>query len=170
MATPILVPSAGQTTEEAVFVAWRVTVGQTVKVGDILAELETDKALMELESYAAGQILKLMAQEGDVITAGQIIALVGEPGETCEVASTGDTDSWEESEQTSAVASGGRESVPSAAQDALGRTVATPAARTLARRRGVDLARVSGSGPGGCIILADVETLLSQNGVSIDSV
>ncbi|NCQ26184.1 MAG: hypothetical protein GW802_01930, partial [Armatimonadetes bacterium] len=81
MATKIVVPDAGQTTDELLLVKWHVAVGDDVAAGDLLADIETDKAVAELESHATGQVLKLMAEEGDTVETGQTLLWIGAPGE-----------------------------------------------------------------------------------------
>ena len=73
----IKMPSAGQTTDEATIVAVHVKVGDAVKRGDVLVEAETDKAVLPVESYAAGQVLDVLVKEGDAVTAGSVLAVVG---------------------------------------------------------------------------------------------
>ena len=73
----IKMPSAGQTTDEATIVAVHVKVGDAVKRGDVLVEAETDKAVLPVESYAAGQVLDVVVKEGDAVTAGSVLAVVG---------------------------------------------------------------------------------------------
>lgn len=73
----IKMPSAGQTTDEATVVAVHVKVGDTVKRGDVLVEAETDKAVLPVESFAAGQVLDVLVKEGDAITAGTVLVVVG---------------------------------------------------------------------------------------------
>ncbi len=77
----IKMPSAGQTTDEATIVTVHVKVGDTVKRGDVLVEAETDKAVLPVESYAAGQVLDVLVREGDVVTAGTVLAAVGSQAE-----------------------------------------------------------------------------------------
>lgn len=77
----IKMPSAGQTTDEATIVAVNVKVGDTVKRGDILVEAETDKAVLPVESFAAGQVLDVLVKEGDEVTAGTVLAVIGKKNE-----------------------------------------------------------------------------------------
>lgn len=79
MIQEIKMPSAGQTTDEATIVTVNVKVGDTVKRGDVLLEAETDKAILPVESFAAGQVLDVLVQEGDSVTAGTLLAVVGKP-------------------------------------------------------------------------------------------
>ena len=78
----IKMPSAGQTTDEATIVAVHVKVGDTIKRGDVLCEAETDKAVLPVESFAAGTALAVLVHEGDTVTAGTVLVAVGKPGET----------------------------------------------------------------------------------------
>lgn len=79
MIQEIKMPSAGQTTDEATIVTVNVKVGDTVKRGDVLLEAETDKAILPVESFAAGQVLDVLVQEGDSVAAGTLLAVVGKP-------------------------------------------------------------------------------------------
>lgn len=78
----IKMPSAGQTTDEARIVSVNVSVGDTVQRGDVLVEAETDKAVLPVESFAAGQVLKILVNVGDQVDAGTVLVAVGKPGET----------------------------------------------------------------------------------------
>ena len=73
----IKMPSAGQTTDEATIVKVNVKVGDWVKRGDVLLEAETDKAVLPVESYAVGQVLDVLVKEGDGVTAGSVLVVVG---------------------------------------------------------------------------------------------
>ena len=85
--TEIKMPSAGQTTDEATIVAVHVKVGDTIKRGDVLCEAETDKAVLPVESFAAGTALAVLVHEGDTVTAGTVLVAIGKPGETYGAAS-----------------------------------------------------------------------------------
>ncbi len=141
MAGTIKVPELGDQTEDVRLIAWVVDEGQAVKVGDVVAEIETDKAAVELESEAEGVLLKQAASVGQTLKTGQVIAFIGEPGES--------------------VPEPAEEKAPSPPQAAevrqdTGRVRATPAARSLARELGVDLAQVNGTGKDGAISRDDV--------------
>ena len=82
MVQEIKMPSAGQTTDEARIFAVNVKVGDTVKRGDVLLEAETDKAVLPVESYAAGEVLDVLVKEGDDVTAGTVLVVIGKKGET----------------------------------------------------------------------------------------
>ena len=78
----IKMPSAGQTTDEATIVTVNVKVGDTVKRGDVLCEAETDKAVLPVESFAAGKVLAVLVKEGDTVNAGTVLVAVGKDGES----------------------------------------------------------------------------------------
>jgi pyruvate dehydrogenase E2 component (dihydrolipoamide acetyltransferase) len=147
MPTPIVAPDAGQTTDEMTLVRWYVAPGDQIAVGDFVADLETDKAVLELESAVAGTVLALMAEVGETVVVGQTLAWVGAPGEE------------PPQEQPDAPAP---EAVPCpqpeslAARSAHGHLLASPAARSLARERDLDLTALTGTGPGGCLVQRDV--------------
>lgn len=82
MVQEIKMPSAGQTTDEARIYTVNVKVGDTVKRGDVLLEAETDKAVLPVESYAAGEVLDVLVKEGDDVTAGTVLVVIGKKGET----------------------------------------------------------------------------------------
>lgn len=84
--TEIKMPSAGQTTDEATIVTVNVKVGDAVKRGDVLVEAETDKAILPVESFAAGEVLAVPVQEGDAVTAGTVLVVVGKKGEQYQAA------------------------------------------------------------------------------------
>ena len=77
MIQEIKMPSAGQTTDEAKIVAINVKIGDSVKRGDVLVEAETDKAILPVESFAAGQVLDILVSVGDSVDAGTVLAVVG---------------------------------------------------------------------------------------------
>ncbi len=147
MAVAIKVPELGDQTEDVRLIAWVVDEGQSVKSGDVIAEIETDKAAVELESEAGGVLLKQAASVGQTLKTGQVIAFVGEPGES--------VPEPEEEESEPPPQAGASVSQPQAGQDT-GRVRATPAARSLARKLGVDLAQVRGTGKDGAISRDDI--------------
>lgn len=144
MAAEIRMPALGQTSDELRILRWLKTEGETVKAGEPLLEIETDKATLEVEAAVSGTLLALRCAEGESAEAGAVIAYVGQPGE--ELAPAG----------PAAAAT-----PPPAAEPSAGtKVLATPVARHLAREQGIDLAGVRGSGPGGRIEKKDVEALL----------
>jgi len=144
MATAIPVPDIGTTVDHVRLVKWLKSEGDTVKRGEALCEVETDKATSDLESIAEGVILKLLVEEDTEVEQGAVIAYVGKPGETVpdgDAAPDGD-------------ASGADVPAPGLA--------VSPLIRNLAEREGVDLATVTGTGPAGRITRDDVLKARSQ--------
>ena len=151
MAVAIKLPDIGTNVEECRLQSWRVKVGDLVSRGQILADIETDKATMELESTAAGVILRQVVSSGEAARTGDILAYVGKPGEVLDetlVAAEASTDVGQGDAIGPALRSG---------TDLTGepRAVAT-IVRNLATKLGVDLANLRGTGIGGVITRADV--------------
>lgn len=132
MANEFVLPDIGEGLTEAEIVAWHVEVGDQIERDQILVEVETAKAVVEIPSPYPGVVLHLGGREGDTVEVGSVLVVVGEPGET-----------WMPSPPPTAPAA---ESVR-----------AMPAVRKLAESLGVDLATVTGTGPAGSIIRTDVE-------------
>lgn len=151
MAKCIVVPDAGQTTDELTLVKWLVKVGDEINAGDFVADIETDKAVAELESHASGHVLALMVEEGDLVETGQTLLWVGEPGEQVDEEPADET-ADEPMDHAPATETGDEPAADTAREG----VIASPAARTLARERGVDLAAIAGTGPDGCIVKRDV--------------
>lgn len=172
--------------EEGVLSAWLVEEGEEVSSGDVLAQVETDKATMDLEAFDEGVLLKKVIEEGDSVPIGQLIAVIGEEGEDISDlldeqgggdGTTATPDAVEEStdepaptetEPVDEPAGDGqlRERTPEpvpAGTDAEGRRItASPLARRIAQDHNVDLARIEGSGPEGRIIRRDVEARIEE--------
>jgi pyruvate dehydrogenase E2 component (dihydrolipoamide acetyltransferase) len=160
MATDVVMPRLSDSMEEGTVLGWMKSVGDEVAVGDELVEIETDKANMVYESDAAGTLIEIVADEGATLPIGEVIARIGEQGEAA--AGNGQPAQAEESaardEPPPAPRPESAEPAPAPAPAADGdRVKASPIARRIARDRGVDLASISGSGPGGRVIKADVE-------------
>jgi pyruvate dehydrogenase E2 component (dihydrolipoamide acetyltransferase) len=152
MLSKITMPSGGTNTDQLLVVSWKKKAGDAVKRGDILLEVETDKALLEVESFAQGTLLKRVVEEGSYGTVGDVIAYIGDPEDltALETESTpnkpaaGDLDVVTPTEPTTlAMPVSEPEATPSAQADSSNRTVkATPAAKKEACDRGLDLAEV----------------------------
>lgn len=170
MAIKIEMPKLSDTMEEGVIAKWNVKEGDTVESGDIIAEVETDKATMEVEAFDPGTILKIMVGEGEAVPLGGIMAIIGEEGEDISGLLEGkddggsdDSDSDEKEEKKEAKADDSEdekkpekaEKTSSASDD--GRIKASPLARKMAEDKGIDLKDVDGSGPDGRIIKKDIE-------------
>jgi pyruvate dehydrogenase E2 component (dihydrolipoamide acetyltransferase) len=165
MATPVRMPALAQTSDELRLTAWLKTEGEQVTEGEPLFEAETDKAELEVEAAASGTLLRCLAGPGETVSIGTVVAWIGHPGEDIPQAVPG---------VPGAVAGPGRAPAtvsPSpgvlspasvSATDSSSRLPATPAARALARERGIGLAQVTGSGPGGRIERRDVLAALDS--------
>lgn len=166
MAIEVTMPQMGADMTEGTLLKWLKQVGDSVQRGDILAEIETDKATVELEAYESGTILKQLASEGDVVPVGDVIALLGEPSEAApEVdrkppAETPARRAIEPEAKERAVASTAA-AAPAAETDASGRIRVSPVARRMARDAGVDITALSGSGPDGRILRRDIESAIA---------
>ncbi len=157
-------PDVGEGLAEAEIVTWLVEVGDTVREDQPVAEVETDKAVVEVPSPVNGTVREIRAEEGEMVPVGEVIITFDVEGEPVEPAAgetdgTGaDTGDATGSEPEPAVAPADEESEdgePGSASRG-GRTFAAPSARRLARELGVDIAAVAGSGPGGRVTESDV--------------
>src|SRR3990172_4042757 len=178
---PILMPQAGNTMEEGVVVSWKVTEGDQIEVGQIICEIETDKATIEYESPEAGRLARIVAHEDETVPVKQPIAFLADNdadvdahlaaiGTTAAaVAATSAGAAADSSAKEVAVAAEARVSTGPSPVTAEGRIKASPAARKIARERGIDLALLGpGSGPGGRILSTDVEKAKVAAVVSAD--
>lgn len=164
--TDILMPRLSDTMEEGVVSAWRKQVGDEVHAGDILVEIETDKAVMEHEAYEDGVLGEILVKEGDTAPIGAPIARLVGAGEPVPAPESAPTPSPEPAAEPAAEPVAAVEpaapAAPAAPAPAVttradgGRILSSPLARRDARELGIDLATVDGSGPGGRIIRADV--------------
>jgi len=162
MIQKVILPKLGETVEVSTIERWVKNEGDAVATGDILCEITTDKATLEVESYYRGTLLKILAPTGKELPVGSVIAVIGEKGEAVPpellgqaVAATGAGAAKKASPAAAKVAVA-TETVDAAAP--AGRVFASPRARRAARELLVDLGRVKGTGPGGRIVEADVET------------
>lgn len=155
----VTMPKLSDTMVEGTLVKWVKAKGDNVEVGDILAEVETDKATMEMEAFDEGKLTELYVEEGGIIKVGDKIALILAEGETADAAPAAKSTPAPEKLQASATAA--KTSVapaPRAAAPATtGRTKASPLARKIAATRGVNLSAITGTGPAGRIVKKDVE-------------
>ncbi len=174
MATEILMPALSPTMEEGTLAKWLVKEGDTVSSGDLLAEIETDKATMEFEAVDEGTIGKILVAEGtEGVKVNSPIAVLLEEGEDASAVREAKPDADDSSHMAPAVADEslqpakgyGRdgaaaaepEGSSSAGSTKSDRVFATPLARRIAKDRNLDLAQIKGSGPRGRIVKADVE-------------
>ncbi|NNF59303.1 MAG: pyruvate dehydrogenase complex dihydrolipoamide acetyltransferase [Rhodothermaceae bacterium] len=175
MAIAVEMPKMSDTMEEGVLVAWLANEGDAVSAGDVIAQVETDKATMDLEVYDDGVLLKKVIEAGASVPIGGLIAVLGKEGENPDdvLAQYGSGDGAaptsgeaEAAEPEPAVAdpepSGDGASAPvpvTVADD--GRVKASPLARRMAQDGGLDLRGVQGSGPEGRVVKRDVEAALA---------
>jgi pyruvate dehydrogenase E2 component (dihydrolipoamide acetyltransferase) len=161
----IVMPRLSDSMEEGTILKWLKAPGDPVELGEELVEIETDKANMVYEADAGGTLIEIVAAEGDTLPIGQVIARVGEPGEepSGDGAAAKPKEAAGEPEKAAAPpATPPAASPPAGAPaDADGRVKASPLARRIARERGLDLAGLAGSGPGGRIVKADVESAIA---------
>ncbi len=178
MASRVVMPKLTDTMEEGVVLKWKRAEGDKVSAGDVLAEIETDKAVMDLEAFASGVLRKLLVKEGETVPSGALIAVIGEPDEDI-------GDAMSETASAATPETGGAKVTPKPAAAVETKSVAakepptkkdatktepvketeigergeikvSPRAKALARERGIDLSTVKASGPGGRIVEQDV--------------
>jgi pyruvate dehydrogenase E2 component (dihydrolipoamide acetyltransferase) len=168
MATEITMPKLSDTMTEGSFIGWRKNVGDRVERGEVVAEVETDKAVMELEAFASGVLLKTMAKGGEIVPVGTVLGLIGEPGElaaaagaptlTAVAAATPSPQEPPAAPATDAPPPQPAVSLPTppAGRDGADREKASPLVRRMAREMGIDLSQVRGSGLEGRILQEDL--------------
>jgi pyruvate dehydrogenase E2 component (dihydrolipoamide acetyltransferase) len=165
MATFVELPQMTDTMSEGILVAWLAEVGDSIRTGDPLAEVETDKAIMELEAPKSGVLLRKYAEEGAEITCGTIVVALGDEGEDVPATPPSNTESAtpNEDQPDEVVAEQVAASVDTPAiEDKSERVKASPVARSMASDEGLDLSAVVGSGPDGRIVKRDVEKAISE--------
>src|SRR5689334_11724529 len=185
MATKVIMPKLSPTMEEGQISRWLKKEGDKVAMGEPLAEIDTDKATMEMQALANGVLRKIVITEGQSAPLGQLIAVIGEPeediasllSEAPAVAAPAPKEAAPEpapapappapaqqpapQARAAAASVGNGRQAPSAPADS-GRMIVSPLAARMAAESGLDLRSVQGSGPGGRIIKRDVEAALSQ--------
>ena len=169
MPTPIKMPALSPTMEEGTLARWLVKEGDTVSAGDVMAEIETDKATMEFEAVDEGTIAKIEVAEGtEGVKVGTVIAMLAGEGEDASAAESAPAPdvahpqplpkAGGEKQGATTPPSGGAGGGPVAKPAPSGdRVIASPLAKRIAEQKGIDLAGVTGSGPNGRIVKADVE-------------
>ncbi len=166
MSKTIQMPALSPTMEEGTLAKWLVKEGDTVSSGDLLAEIETDKATMEFEAVDEGVIAKILVSEGsEGVKVGTVIAIIAEEGEDVEAAAAGggkpapkaDPVPAKAEAAAPAAAAPKADAVPAAPASSDKRVKASPLARRLAQSKGIDLAVVSGTGTNGRIVKSDLD-------------
>ena len=167
----VLMPRLSDTMTEGVIASWNKKVGDTVKKGEVLADIETDKATMELESYKNGTLLYIGAEKGQKIEVNALLCIIGEKVkvnvDAIVAAAKGGAASAQPAAtvQTAASASETAAAQPATTQQSAstnGRLKASPLAKKLAKEKGIDIKSVHGSGDGGRIVKADVDSYSPQ--------
>lgn len=166
----VLMPRLSDTMTEGVIAAWHKQVGDDVKKGEVLADIETDKATMELESYKNGKLLFQGAKQGEKIAVNDLLCIIGEQGKVdvdaivnAAKGGGGVVQSADNGQQSTAAADNNQQAASSAEQQNTqaasghGRIKASPLAKKLAAEKGIDLSQVQGSGDNGRIVKADVD-------------
>jgi pyruvate dehydrogenase E2 component (dihydrolipoamide acetyltransferase) len=179
MAVKVLMPKGSDTMTEGKVLKWLKKEGDQVSTGDAVVEIETDKVDMEVEAMASGALRKVLVEAGKVVPVGELLAVIGKPEE--DISSLLKRDGGKPATSSAAPAAGlptspappaalippatggaipaAERGIPSPPAEAGGRVLASPLARRMAQEIGVDLNRVTGSGPGGRIIRQDVERI-----------
>jgi len=158
MASRVVMPKLSDTMEEGVLLAWKKHEGDQVQAGDVLAEIETDKAVMDLEAFASGILRKILVQGGETVPSGALIGVIGEPDEDISGALTDPiavAPATQGSTKTSATPSSGPLPQTPIVPESH-RPMASPRAKALAAERGIDLSTLTGTGPGGRIVEDDI--------------
>ncbi len=167
----ILMPRLSDTMTEGVIADWHKKVGDAVKKGDILADIETDKATMELESYKEGKLLYVGAQKGEKIAVNDLLAIIGDDKKVDVQKIVAASKSKGAAATTTAPAAPQQKEQPAnttaptvtsspAALNGDGRVKASPLAKKLAEEKGIDISKVPGSGDGGRIVKKDVDSFV----------
>ncbi len=172
MAVDVTMPQMGADMTEGTLVKWLKQPGDRVERGEIIAEIETDKATVELEAFESGTMLKQLAAEGDTVPVGDVIAQLGEPEEATEERTK--APAAEQPPRRNVLQPAGTapatitehvpDPVPAAASSRGGRVRVSPVAKRIATDANIDLAKITGSGPDGRILRRDVEAFIESNG------
>ena len=166
MAEIIRMPKMSDTMEEGIISRWLKKVGDQVNSGDILAEVETDKATMELESYDDGILLHIGVKNGESVPVNDVIAIIGEKGENIKEILKKEETKEEETKKEETITI---PEIDDISKDK--RLKASPLAKKIAKEKGINLTNIKGSGDGGRIIKKDIEEnteiISSQNSTNI---
>ena len=167
-ATVVRMPKMSDTMTEGTIAAWLKKVGDKVKAGDVLAEVETDKATMELENYEDGTLLYTGPKEGEAVAVDGVLAIIGEEGADVQALLSGQSGGGASAPTPPAPAEAAAPSAPQAETSSpepaaqTGRLLASPLAKSIAKDKGVDLRQIKGSGENGRIVARDLENAQPQ--------
>ena len=164
----VLMPRLSDTMTEGVIAGWNKNVGDDVKKGDVLAEIETDKATMELESYKNGKLLFQGAKAGEKIAVNELLAIIGDQSKVDVDAivkatkgggapATAAAPEAKAEEKTAAPAAEATPEETASHAGSNGRVIASPLAKKLAAEKGIDISKINGSGDGGRIVKSDID-------------
>lgn len=159
----VLMPRLSDTMTEGVIAGWNKNVGDTVKKGEVLAEIETDKATMELESYKNGKLLYQGAKKGEKIAVNDLLCIIGDDSKidvnAIIAAAKGGAPAPATAQETAPTTEANATTVEEVAQvsSSNGRVKASPLAKKLAAEKGIDISSISGSGDGGRIVKSDID-------------
>jgi pyruvate dehydrogenase E2 component (dihydrolipoamide acetyltransferase) len=175
MATQIVMPKMSETMEEGVVVKWLKREGDRVTTGDALAEIETDKAVLELEATTPGVLRQIVAQEDSKVPVGQLIAVIGAADEDISALAVGSASASSQTSPsltthptatpTATPAMASPTGLPPARHEAATRERidASPLARRMAEEADIDIAQIRGTGPGGRVVKRDIEAFRAQS-------
>lgn len=171
MPIAIEMPKMTDTMEEGVLIEWSVEEGDKIAAGDVIAQVETDKATMDVEAYDDGVLLKKVAKAGEALPIGGLIAILGDAGEDVSqmMAEHGSNDaaSAPTAETATETLPADKKNKTATAVASNGRTKASPLAKRMATDHGLPLANLVGSGPGGRVIKRDVEAEIARTPASV---
>ena len=164
MAIAVLMPKQGQSVESCLIIKWNKKVGEKIKTEEPICEVETDKAVFEVEAPEAGTMLKIFYKEGDDVPVLNTIAIIGQPGEKIDHLIPQKTvsvskDEYVENQKAITPDESVKKIRPSSGA---GPVPISPVARRFAEKKGIDFSQLTGSGPGGRIIKRDVEKVISE--------
>ena len=163
MRIEIVVPQIGEAVAELTLVAWHKRVGDAVEKGDLLFEIDSDKAIVEVEAFAAGRLTEILAADDSSVAPQQVVALMEAAGDAAEPGAGSRHAAAELASVAEPIHSQAQHATPSAVESTAPRPInASPKARRLAWQAGIDLSRIAGSGPDGMISVADVEAALRR--------
>jgi len=165
MAIVVLMPKQGQSVESCLIIKWNKKEGDKVKAEEPICEVETDKAVFEVEAPEAGTMLKIFYKEGDDVPVLNTIAIIGQPGEAIDHLIPKKTVSvykgeYVENQKALTPDKSLKKTEPSFGD---GLIAISPVARRFAEKKGIDFSRLIGSGPGGRIIKKDIEKVSSKS-------
>ena len=179
MISEVTMPSMGADMTEGTIAKWLIAEGEKVGRGDKLAEIETDKTVVEMEAYSEGLLRKIVVEEGSLVQVGTIIAYIGDADDEVPETAAPAAEAPKAEEAAPAPAAAAPAPTPAPVQQAAptpapapsgapavagGRVKASPIARKIAEEKGIDIAAVTGTGPGGRITKSDVENFTPSLG------